>query len=54
MSTLMWILIIGVTLAGAAFAVALAALRHWVAFTLFLIAYVAGVVTAAVQAVLTT
>lgn len=54
MSTLMWILIITVTVVGAALSVALAALRYWVAFWLFLLVYVGGVVMAAVQAVLTT
>ena len=53
-STLMWILIITVTVVGAALSVALAALRYWVAFWLFLLVYVGGVVMAAVQAVLTT
>lgn len=50
----MWILITAVTILGAAFTVALAALRYWLAFWLFLVVYVAGVTMAAVQAVLTT
>lgn len=53
MTTLMWLVIGGVTITGAVFAVALAALRYWVAFWLFFFVYVVGVMAAAVQAVLT-
>ncbi len=53
MTTLMWIVLSAVTLAGAVLSTAFAALRYWVAFFLFLAAFVIGVVCLAVQAVLT-
>lgn len=54
MSTLMWFVISGVAIASAVACVTLAVLRHWIAFWLFFVVYVIGIVAAAVQAVLTT
>lgn len=53
MSTLMWFVISGVAIAGGVGCVVLAVLRYWIAFWLFFVVYVIGIVTAAVQAVLT-
>lgn len=49
-----WIVLGVVVVGGGAFAVALAALQHWVAFVLFLLVYVIGVVATTVQVVTTT
>lgn len=52
--TLVWVWLGILVLAGAVFATVLAALEHWVAFSLFLVVYVIGVMSLAVQAVETT
>lgn len=51
--TFVWVSLGILVLAGATFAVVLAALEHWVAFILFMVVYVIGVAALAVQAVLT-
>lgn len=50
----MWWVISAVVIAGGVGCVVLAALRYWIAFWLFFVVYVIGIVAAAVQAVLTT
>ncbi len=54
MTATMWIVLSFLTLAGAVLSTIFAALRYWVAFCLFLVVFVIGVVGLAVQAVLTT
>lgn len=51
--TAVWVSLALLTIAGAAFAVALAAWQRWVAFFLFLAVYVTGVTALTVQAVMT-
>lgn len=53
MSGIMWFSIIALVISGTVACAVLAALRYWVAFVFFFVAWVIGVACFAVQAVMT-